>query len=228
MKNLITGLVLVLLSTSISYAQSMNRVYIDQIGNNSVIDITQTGSGNILGNNNNNLRFNGNSQNITILQIGANNTGAFNIQGSGTTVVSSATGNLNTITIACGAGQAPNNACVDSTLTANASGDNNVIGITAGSKTNSNTNLTGNNNLVTITSSTANMLGSRSTITANGNSNEITVDQNGVAGLEGFYTNIDVTGSSNLIGVTQSGTVDSNVFIKSIGSNNNIIVRSGS
>ena len=90
-----------------------NDVYMEQIGDNSTISITQTGAGNLI---NGNVGGNGNIDdaalikgdlnNVTISQIGASNTLSMIINnetnGTGSTVVVSATGSGNNQTIGCG------------------------------------------------------------------------------------------------------------------------------
>lgn len=204
-----------------------NTVYIDQIGNNSVIDVTQTGSNNIVGTSVTGTRLYGNNQTVNITQIGSNNVAALNIQGNGATVSSDVTGSLNSLTINCGAGTGTLAACTDSNITVDATGDSNTMTVTAGAKNTSTTTITGDTNSVDINSQTNNLLGAKSDVTVAGGINTVTVSQNGAAGANGFDAKIDVTGSSNTIGVTQSGSVDSIVNIKSVGSNNTITVNSG-
>ena len=219
-------LALSLMATTPVFAQSQNTVYIDQIGSSSTIDVTQTGANNVMGNETTGTVFHGNSQMVTITQIGSNNNSVFNIQGNGTQLTSNVTGSFNTVNASCGA--APTTACTDTVITANVTGNTNTVNITAGAKSLATADVTGDNNTIGITSSTTNLLGARARVTTTGgNGNAITVSQTGTAGLNGFDATVDITGGSNTIGVTQSGTVDSTVNIKSVGSNNSITVRSG-
>jgi len=135
------------------------------------------------------------------------------------------TGSLNTTTINSGA--APSTACTDTNIVANITGDNNTLTNKADAKSTMTTNITGDQNQTTITSSTTNLLGARATVTEVGGQNTVNITQNGPAGANGFMTAVDLTGSSNTVGVTQNGTIDSNVNIKSVGSNNSITVTSG-
>jgi hypothetical protein len=219
-------LALSFMATTPVFAQSQNTVYIDQIGSSSTIDVTQTGSNNVVGDEVNKTIFRGNSQLVMITQIGSNNNSVFNIQGNGAQLTSNVTGSFNTVNASCGA--APTTACTDTIITANITGNTNNVNITSGAKSLATVDATGDNNTVGITSSTTNLLGARARVTSTGgNGNAITVSQTGTAGLNGFDATVDVTGGSNTIGVTQGGTVDSTVNIKSVGSNNSITVRSG-
>lgn len=204
-----------------------NTVYIDQVGNNSTIDVTQTGANNVIGTSASGTRLYGNSQNVTISQIGSNNIAALNIQGNNATVDSAVTGSLNTVTINCGAGTGTLASCADSTIAVNATGDSNTLSVTAGAKNNATINVTGDTNNANINSQTNNLLGAKSDVTVAGGLNSITIAQNGAAGANGFDTKVDVSGSSNIIGITQSGSVDSIVNIKSVGSNNTFTISSG-
>lgn len=209
----------------ISAAVAQNSVYIDQIGNNSSIDVTQTGIDNVLGNNTNKAVFYGDSQGVTITQIGSYNSSVMNVQGNGTTLVSNVTGDSNQVNVSCG-NTGP--LCNQSSITATATGDQNVINVTGGAKSTFGASVTGSNNTVNVTSTTTNLNGATASVTqTGGDANNITVSQNGPAGLNGFQTTVDVTGGGNVIGVTQTGTVDSTVNIKSVGSNNSITVHSG-
>jgi hypothetical protein len=213
----------IILLASVAHAQ--NSVYIDQIGNNSTIDVTQTGIDNVLGNNTNKAVFYGDSQGVTISQIGSYNTSVMNVQGNGTTLSSLVTGDSNQVNVSCG-NTGP--LCNQSAITASATGDQNTINITGGAKSTFGASVTGSNNTVNVTSTTTNLNGATATVTqTGGDANNITVTQNGPAGLNGFQARVDVTGGGNVIGVTQGGTVDSTVNIKSAGSNNNITVHSG-
>jgi hypothetical protein len=170
--------------------------------------------------------FKGNSQLVTIAQIGSNNITLVNVQGGGAVVTNNVIGSFNQTTINCGA--APTTACTDTTISANATGDTNIMSVTAGAKSTATASVTGDSNTVTIDSNTSNILGARSSVTTTGgNGNAITVSQSGPGGSVGFDAMIDITGASNTIGVTQTGTVDSKVSIKSVGSINNITVHSG-
>jgi hypothetical protein len=227
LKSLLMGTAMSVLAASGALAAG-NQVYIDQVGNNSNISVTQSGGDNAVGDSAAAAILHGNNQSITVSQIGAVNTAALNVQGAGTTVQSTVTGNTNTVNIDCGSGSVNKaSACADSNITANITGSNNDIGINAGSKSTHSTEVTGDRNTLHTDSITSNLLGARSTITATGSDNAVTVTQHGPAGLNGFEATVALTGSSNTVGVAQSGTVDSKVNITSVGSNNTISVISG-
>lgn len=216
----------IIMLPSVLHAQTANSVYIDQIGSNSTISMTQTGSNNRLGTSSQSTILNGNSQVITISQIGANNVGNFNIQGNSSNVTSNINGNLNTVTVDCGT--TPSSSCNDTLIEANATGNNNTINTTVGAKSTAKININGDTNIAGINSSTTNLLGAKSQIDiTGGNSNTVNVNQSGPAGANGFDAKIDITGGSNTVGVTQNGTIDSTVNIKTVGSSNHITVVTG-
>jgi Curlin associated repeat len=217
-----------ILLTVPAFAQTVNSVYMDQYGSNSTITITQTGSNNAAGTELKSNVFHGNSQVISMLQIGSGNVADVTMNGDGASLTSNVNGNLNSVTVNCGTGASgPGASCTDSVLTATITGGNNTINNTNGSKATSSITLNGDHNSATINNTSNNLLGAVSSINAVGGYNTLSITQDGPAGLNGFVASIDVAGSSNTISVTQSGTVDSNVQIKSIGSSNTITVRSG-
>jgi hypothetical protein len=210
-----------------SVANAQNSVYIDQIGSNSTIDVTQTGTDNKLGDNTNKTILYGNTQLVTISQVGSYNTSAINAQGNNLTLTSNVTGDSNQVNVACGATGGAGAACNDTTVTATATGSSNIINVTGNGKGTIGASVNGDTNTVNVTSRTTNLNGSVATVTqTGGNANTINVTQDGPAGLNGFVATVDVTGGGNSIGVTQGGTIDSTVNIKSVGSNNSITVHS--
>jgi hypothetical protein len=220
--------VVLALFTAPAFAQTVNSVYMDQNGSNSTINITQTGSNNTAGTTLKNNIFYGNTQTINISQIGSTNNGDFTIRGDGASLTSTINGSLNDVIVNCGTGASGAGAtCTDTVIVANATGGNNKLDIFTGAKSNSSVIINGSHNTATIADTSNNLLGTVNVINATGGYNTLTVSQDGVAGALGFATNVDVTGSTNTIAVFQAGTVDSNVNIKSAGSNNHITVHSG-
>ena len=205
-------------------ANAQNSVYIDQVGNNSNIDVTQSGTDNTLGNNTTKSVFYGDSQGVTISQIGNSNNSVINIQGVGITLSSQVQGNNNTVNATCGQ---TGGLCNNAAITASAVGDNNTINVTGSAKSIVGASITGSGNTANVSSITTNLNGSNATVTqTGGDANHVTVTQNGPAGLNGFQATVDITGGGNIVGVTQGGTIDSTVWVKSQGSNNNITVHS--
>jgi len=219
MKKRITGggklsrklLTILMAAGMLSSGAFANDVYIDQIGDNSSVSITQTGAGNLV---NGNVGGNGNADdaaivrgdlnNVTISQIGASNTLSMIINnetnGTGSTVVVSADGSNNNQTIGCGTALAS---------TCNAS----II----------RSEITGNNNNTVQTLSGGVI---QSKIAINGNYNNVTHTASGV-GLHSGDITVSGSGTStvaNAVTLTQSGAFAKNAVITSNGSNNNVIV----
>jgi hypothetical protein len=204
-------LVALAVSGLVSAGAWANDVYVEQIGDNSIVSITQTGAGNLVngnvggtGNTDDAALIRGDLNNVTINQIGAGNTLALIINnetnGTGATVVVSADGSNNTQTIGCGT--ALSSSCNASIIRSE---------------------ITGNNN------NTVQMLSGgvvKSTIAVNGNYNNVTHTASGV-GLHSGEITVSGSGSNgaaNAVTLTQSGALAKNAVITSNGSNNNVSV----
>lgn len=188
-----------------------NDVYMEQIGDNSIVSITQTGAGNSVngnvggtGNNDDAALIKGDNNNVTISQIGASNTVRMIINnesnGGGSTVVVSADGSNNTQTIGCGTALSStcNASIIRSEITGN---NNNTVQTLSGGVTQSKININGNYNNVTHTASGVGL-----------HSGEITVSGSGTSSV------------ANAVTLTQSGVTAKNAVITSNGSNNNVTV----
>jgi hypothetical protein len=110
-----------------------NDVYIEQIGDNSTVSITQTGAGNLVngnvdgsGNTDDPALIKGDLNSVTITQIGASNTVSVVVNnetnGTGATVVISADGSGNNQTVGCGTALASN--CNANTIRSEIVGNN--------------------------------------------------------------------------------------------------------
>ena len=187
-----------------------NDVYVEQIGDNSSVSITQDGAGNMvngnvggLGNVDDPALILGDLNDVTISQIGSGNQISMIINngaGTGATVVVSANGNDNTQTIGCGT--ALSSTCSASTISSQITGNsNNTVQTLSGGVVNSTIAINGNWNNVTHTASGAGQ-----------HSGEITVSGSGTSNL------------ANAVTLIQSGAQTKNAVITSNGSNNNVIV----
>ncbi len=202
-------LAILLASVMVSSGAFANDVYVEQIGDNAIVSITQTGAGNMVNGNVGGLGsvddpalILGDLNNVTISQIGVGNIASLIINGSGTgsTVVVSADGNSNTQTIGCGTALSAscNASVIRSEITGNS---NNTIQMLTGGAVQSKISINGNWNNVTHTATGAGL-----------HSGEITVSGSGVSG------------AANAVTLTQSGALTKNAVITSNGSNNNVIV----
>ena len=188
-----------------------NDIYVEQIGDNANVSITQTGAGNLVngnvdgtGNTDDAALIRGDLNDVTINQIGSSNTLSLILNnetsGTGSTVVVSADGSNNTQTIGCGT--ALSSSCNASIIRSEITGNN-------------------NNTVQTLSGGVV-----QSKISINGNWNNATHTASGV----GFHSGeITVSGSgtstvANAVTLTQSGASAKNAVITSNGSNNNVIV----
>ena len=191
-----------------------NDVYMEQIGDNSTISITQSGAGNLIngnvggtGNNDDAALIKGDLNNVTISQIGASNTLSMIINnetnGTGSTVVVSATGSGNNQTIGCGT--ALSSSCNASVIRSEITGNNNnTVQTLSGGVTKSTIAINGNYNNVTHTASGVGQHSGEITVSGSGSNqvaNAVTLTQSGVSNKNAVITS---NGSSNNISVTQS------------------------
>jgi hypothetical protein len=203
-------LAILMASGMLSSGAFANDVYVEQIGDNAIVSITQTGSGNVvngnvggLGNVDDPALILGDLNDVTISQIGVGNIASIiiNNPGTGTTVVVSADGSSNTQTIGCGT--ALSASCnATGTISSQIIGDsNNTVQMLTGGVVKSTIAINGNWNNVTHTASGAGL-----------HSGEITVSGSGASG------------APNAVTLTQSGAYTKNAVITSNGSNNNVLV----
>lgn len=173
-----------------------NEVYIEQVGDNSTITITQDGSSNRVGTALNPAFIGSGSNNVTIDQIGSANELDLIVNGAATDVIVDIVGSNNISTINCGTTASAG--CSGSFIKQAVVGDNNTItqNLGGGANHHSEITITGSTNAVTHTSTNT---GTTS-------------------------ANITVTGNTNTIGVTQSGTTAKSVTVNSTGNSNNISI----
>jgi hypothetical protein len=178
-----------------------NEIYIEQVGDNSTIAITQDGTGNKVGDTGvgNEAFIGGGSNSVTIDQIGSNNTLAMVVNGAAAGVIVDVTGSGNESTINCGTIQSAG--CSGSTIKQVITGDDNIVTQNLGTGANhySEINIAGSTNTVTHTST--NSGASTVNITATGDLNTIGVTQSGITAKT---VSVNSTGNSNTVSITQS------------------------
>ncbi len=194
-----------LLIPAIAYGQStQNSIYIEQIGDGSTITIDQTGNTNTIGDIVLDIPFDldGASQTITINQNGNTNSLDGTITGSNITASIDTVGNANDLDFNVGA-----TAAGGSTLDFDVTGDNNDVDFTQGSissATNADVTvgITGDFNTFNSTIETDDVT---NTFAVTGDSNNMTIVQNGQSGK-----NIDMalTGSTNNVTINQKSTLN--------------------
>lgn len=187
-----------------------NDVYVEQIGDNSIVSITQTGAGNLVNGDvsgsspTDAALIRGDNNVVTVNQIGSANTLSLILNnetnGTGSTVTASADGSGNTQTIACGT--ALSSSCNASIISSEITGNNNnTVQTLSGGVVQSKINVNGNYNNVTHVASGVGF-----------HSGEITVSGSGTSSV------------ASAVNLTQSGALAKNAIITSNGSNNNIAI----
>jgi len=220
---LLTRLAMFLLSffVMVQYAYASNSIIVDQIGNSSTIDLTQTGTGNSIGDSSNHAIINGNSNLITIDQIGNNNTADYSVSGSGNSLSHVFNGNYNDLSMLCFT-------CSSITMTDVIYGNSNSITRnfdTASSV--SNIDINSDNNTVTINNETTAISGAQSSVDiSGGNGNTVQIRQKGAAGANGHDASLTIVGATNTVNIDQGGGVDSSVTATVTGSGNTMSINS--
>jgi hypothetical protein len=208
----------------VQYANAAgNSVYVDQIGDGTNINITQTGNSNAVGNATNKATFNGQNNTVTIDQIGNSNVANVTVDGDGVTINSLVTGDNNTIGIACGAGGTCSGSSIQNTIT----GDNNTVTQNGDGFTLSTVTINTDNNTVNIQNDSSAVAGAKSTVLIDGGGgNDVAITQTGVAGTNGHEASVNIYGATNTVDIKQGGVVDSKVITSITGSGNTLTVKS--
>lgn len=221
-KTILASIMSLLLGNAV--ASGNNSVYIDQTNaDNSITLITQTGSGNQVGDRTNMLTpafvLDGNAMNLTIEQDGMNNTIIGNFIGGDSAMNIYQIGSGNTSKFDMG-NFGTNGGVILTTLT----GDNNNTDYTMASTANAGNynytlTVTGSNNTIT---STLNSKYIMNMITITGDTNTITTVQNGANGTAqnpGHRIESTIFGNNNAVSITQNGTVTPNYVTLNIAGN---------
>ena len=228
-----------------------NGVYIDQVGNQATVNITQTGTSNTFAGLNPALgpalaKIYGDSNQVGVTQTGGGNQLLFGLDASATgstnTIVYTVTGSNNQGTIDCndnGAGKCDhNNIAITQTGDGNTTqlamvGSNNNVSLTTTGGNNNNYSFTGTGDHLT---SVTNITGGGNGVTISmmpllGVASEANVTLVGASNtvgitqsggsVNGNYANVAITGSGNSASVTQSGTSADNVTRLQSSGNNN-------
>ena len=192
-----------LMASTIAMAQSTtNSIYIDQVGDGSVITITQKGQSNKVGTEQNRVVLEGNNQTITATQEGNNNSiqGSI-VQADNVDMEVTVTGDNNTLTYDQGAAAS----VAGSTKTLAVTGDSNNLTFNQGTTASATgaiqtIAITGDTNTFTSTINADDVVNTKTVV---GDGNTITTVQNGTAGK-----NIEMllTGSTNTVAINQQST----------------------
>ncbi len=123
-----TKLIMFLMLSSPVWA---NDIYVTQSGNNLVLDITQSGTGNTIGTLNLPSSLTGAGTDFTIVQNGNTNELTFEVNGNNYTGSFDVSGNSNTVTFLCDSGNS-SSGCDTVTATINLSGNSNTVSLSIG------------------------------------------------------------------------------------------------
>ena len=203
------------------YAHAANNsIYMDQIGDGTVIGVTQSGSGNGLGTPANRSSFSGTNNTVKIEQIGNQNNQLVNVTGDGVTLNSTITGNTNQVDISC-------TSCTASSLTSTVTGSGNLVTITNENLNNTALTIESDNNTVNLTNNTTSVAGVNNVLhISGGNGNQLNLDQTGVGSTLGHKVDLSVVGALNNVIIGQGGSVDSKVNSTITGSSNTVTIKS--
>lgn len=225
-KTVLSGIMSLLFVTSANAVDSGNNsVYIDQTAaDNSVTTITQSGSGNQIGDRTNLITpafaIDGNNMILTIVQDGMNNSIVGNFIGGDSTATITQSGSGNQLNLSQG-----NFGTNGGTTVMSFTGDNNVANISMASTANTgNYNYTltvvGNLNTINYTMNSKYIVND---IAITGNSNTYTTTQNGANGTAnapGHKITSTVIGDSNVVAITQNGTTTPNIVTLNVTGSN--------
>jgi hypothetical protein len=205
-----------------------NKVYIDQAGQNVNVNIEQTGTGNVFGTVSDPIYLRGDNQTIIGIQTGNNNSVLMGIDSSApgvneANVTIQQIGNNNTADIRAGLGTNVNVDSLD--MNVKFTGNSNQFTfLGSGKNITSSIDFAGNSNQLTIDAMSNN---ASQTLKFVGDFNTIDITQTGVAGTYGHSAWMDFTGSSNSITTQQYGATETIINILSIGSNGTYNIKTG-
>lgn len=218
-----TKIVVFVLSLMLGSAVLANEIYIDQIGDNLDLDITQDGQDNQFGDSTTDVTLAGADMTFAITQTGSNNDIAAVIKGATYTGSWTFTGDYNTVDLLCSSSATGD--CDTVTLNITTTGDSNTfdfdIGETAdASNTSVSFTVTGDNNVIASTidgksaavSVTLDNSASLATTSTNSDEgNNIDIDIAGDGDTLGHTVTLDITGGGSTYTINQSGIYDNTV-----------------
>lgn len=216
-------IVMVLFLVMFGSSAYANEIYIDQIGDNLDLDITQDGQDNKVGTSTTDAGLYGDDMTFAITQTGNYNEITATIRGTDYTGTWSFTGDSNTVDLLCSSTTTGN--CDTVTLNITTTGDTNDFTINIGENNTADSStvaftVTGDNSIMNTTvdgvsaALTVTMNNSSSLATTSANSDEgnaITTSQTGDGDVGGHTINLNVTGGGSTYDVTQSGIYDNTV-----------------
>jgi len=216
-------IITVLLLITFGSTAFANEIYIDQVGDNLDLDITQDGTNNKVGTDTTDMTLAGDDMTFAITQTGNTNTIVATIKGTDYTGTWAFTGNSNAVDLQCSSTSTGN--CDTVTLNITTTGDDNTFDFDIGETADADSatvsfTVTGDNNIVnsdidgTSAVLTVVMDNSASLATTSANSDEgnvFTLDQAGNGDVAGHTVILDVTGGGSTYDINQSGINDATV-----------------
>jgi len=193
-----------------------NEIYVQQIGDNLDLDITQDGTGNIAGTSEAPMVLNGDDMTFDIDQIGDNNIIAATINGNTYTGTIDLTGNNNNVDLACDSVDTVTCETVTADVTVN--GNNTDIDVRIGESADASglvatLTVDGDANVIDVevdgTNADATVIIDNSASLAGGNT--VNVDIDGDGDINGHSLDLDITGGGGVFNITQSGINDNTV-----------------
>ena len=219
-----------LLVSSISMAQA-NEIYINQVGDNLDLDITQDGQDNEFGDSTTDITLDGDDMTFSITQTGDTNIINAIIKGNTYTGTWSFTGNDNRVDLLCSSTASGN--CETVTLNITTLGDDNLFELNVGETGDADSStivfdIDGDGNVMqaTVDGQSASIdvtvdnsaTTSTTTITDLGTSNTtgqggvlVDINQSGNGDVQGHTVTLDITGGGSKFDITQSGIYDNTV-----------------
>ena len=217
MKIIIIGALFALVSS----AAMANEIYIQQIGDNLGLTISQTGTDNKIGDLSTTTPavLTGDDMTFSITQNGDYNTIAATIKGNTYSGAWVFNGNSNTVDLTCDATSGAN--CETVTVDITVNGNSNDFNVYIGENKIADNlvadfTIDGDGNVIT-----ANLDATNADVTfvvdnsLSASGNTITIDQDDAGGVNGHSITYDLTGGGNTISITQSGLTDKTIDITS-------------
>lgn len=200
-----------------------NEIYIDQIGDNLDLDITQDGQDNKVGTSTTDASLTGDDMTFAITQTGNFNEITATIKGTDYTGTWSFTGNNNTVDLLCSSTATGD--CDTVTLNITTTGDDNTFDFDIGETSDADSatvsfTVTGDDNIIntdidgTSAALTVVMNNSSSLATTSANSdagNALNIDIDGDGDSDGHTVTLDITGGGSTYDINQSGVNDNTV-----------------
>ena len=200
-----------------------NEIYIDQIGDNLDLDITQDGQDNKIGTSTTDAGLYGDDMTFAITQTGNFNEITAVIRGTDYTGTWSFTGDSNTVDLLCSSTTAGN--CDTVTLNITNTGDSNQYTFNIGETADADSatvafTVTGDNNIidstidgtsVALTVTIDNSASLATTSAAGDEGNSVTISQTGNGDVNGHTVILDITGGGSTYDINQSGIYDNTV-----------------